>query len=279
MMRYMLLLALMIPLICFGATPTTSNQTDAAKTEAAVKAKEQQAIAKRHTACVKQCETKAQTAVSPWKGTNVGAGAVINTGNTRSQSYNVQTNLHYKQNQWQFAGLQTYQRSETSKDGVTADRLYLQGQLQYNFVDRNYAYTQANYTDDRFDGYSYTGNWNIGYGRNIPMPDNMKLSFQGGPGIQRTVPKDTNKTHDFPNLQLAANYAWQINDQVEFKQVVQSNVTNQNTRTTFTTSLATNLFANLSFQINFQAINDTDPQPQKASWSTITTLNLVYNFA
>ena len=272
MIRCTILLATLIPLVSYAADGSTVSTVDIAKAQAAAKVKQ-------NTACVKQCLTKAKAAVSPWKGTNVGAGAVINTGNTRSRSYNVQTNLHYKKHQWQFTGVQTYQRSETAKDGVTADRLYLQGQLQYNFADKNYAYTQVNYADDQFDGYHYIGNWNIGYGRNIPMPENMTLSFQGGPGVQRTVPRDTDKTHDFPNLQLAGNYTWQINDQVQFKQNIQSNVTNQNTRTTFTSGLATSLFAHLSLQINFQAINDTDPQPQKASWSTITTLNLVYTFA
>ena len=274
MIRCAILPILLLPLISYAVSVTNSDKT---KAQAAEKA--QKVLAKRHKQCVKKCIAKAQAAVSPWKGTNVGAGAVINTGNTRSQSYNLQTNLHYQRNQWQFSGLQTYQRNETAKDGVTANRLYLQGQLQYNFVNRNYAFTQVNYTDDRFDGYNYTGNWNIGYGRNIPMPENMTLNFQGGPGIQHTVPRDTDKVHDFPNLQLQGNYTWQINDQVEFKQDIQTNLTNQNTRTTFTTSLSASLFAHLSFQINFQAINDTDPQPNKAGWSTITTLNLVYNFA
>jgi len=271
MIRCVILFLLLLPFVSYASSTESRDKTDTAKVH--------KAVAKYHSKCVKKCAIKAQVAVSPWKDTNFGAGAVINTGNASSHSYNLQTNLHYQRNNWQFTGLQTYQRTSTAKDGVTANRLYLQGQMQYNFVNLNYAFAQINYTDDRFDGYNYTGNWNVGYGRNIPMPEKMTLSLQGGPGIQRTVPQDTDKTHDLPNLQLAVNYMWQINDQVAFKQSIQSNITNKNTRTTFTTSLSTSLFAHLSFQVNFQALNDTDPQPDKDSWSTITTLNLVYNFA
>jgi len=214
-----------------------------------------------------------------WKGTNVGAGGVFNTGNTRSSSINAQDNIKYVYKKWELTQQSTFLRDESRKSGLTAQRLYLQGQAQYNLHDKNFVYSQVNYTDDRFDGYSYTGNWNVGYGRNIIDKKNMTLSTFMGPGIQRTVPEDTGKIHDLPNLQVGSKFNYKLNPEVDFNQSIQGSATHENVRTTLTTALTTKLIDNLSFQISFQAINDTDPQPGKNSWNTITSFNLLYNFA
>lgn len=220
--------------------------------------------------------------IDAWKGTKVTGGAIINTGNTRSTNMNAEGDLNYKWTQrWVTLNKITYQQSQTAKDGTTAQSVFMQTQWQYNFTanQKNYFYVLANYLDDRFDGYEYVFNENIGYGRNLSLNDKMTLSLFIGPGLRQDRLNELPDTfQNEPSLQIGANYTWVINSTTSLTEQYQTTTTKDNTNTTSTTAINTNLFGNLGFSVSYTFSYDSKPAPSKYGFNSTTALNLVYNF-
>ncbi len=221
---------------------------------------------------------KAPLKVHPWKGTNVQAGAVINSGNTNSQNYNLTANLKYTYKKWVATEDTTYQRANSSDKGTTADKFFTQAQLNFNFTEHNFVYTQANYTRDMFSGFTYVINYTVGYGRRLPMPQSMTLDLFGGPGVRLDKESDNGKKRTDASFQLGANYAWNITKATSFQEQFQITMAKDNTNTSSKTSLVTTLSTHLGFSVNFLITNDSRPASGKQNINTATTLNLVYNF-
>ena len=92
--------------------------------------------------------------VSPWKGSSAGLGFIMNTGDSQSNNLNANLDLSYKPNvNWTIISKDTFQRSASHKSGVTAWNLVMGGQANYNFTAKNYVYGNANYINNKFDGY------------------------------------------------------------------------------------------------------------------------------
>lgn len=217
----------------------------------------------------------------PWSGTKISAGAVINTGNTQSQNYNTEGDLNYNWGLWTTNNKVTFQRASSANQGVSAQSFLAQTIWQYNFTPSgsNYVYFLGSYLNNRFDGYDFVTNENLGYGRRISMPQSMALSFFLGPGLrQERIQNSDSSIENEPSLQVGANYAWQINDKTTLSELYQTTTTKENTNTTSTTSLITNLVGNVSFSINYTVTYNSKPVSGKLSLDTATTFNLVYNF-
>lgn len=233
------------------------------------------AYADQNTPASEPVETPA--VANPWAGTNASLGGVLNTGNSASQNLTTGANLQYVTGPWTYTAQGTFQRAESSADGLTAQKLYLLGQTKYNFTEKDFGYTQVNYTDDRFSGYSYMANWQIGYGRHFMLPQKMTLDLYAGPGIRQSE-TDAGDKSTLPSLQVGANYAWPINTTTSFTEQLQSTAASNDIFTSSQTSLTTNLTDKLAFQFGFLITHDSKPQDGKDAINSTTTVQLVYNF-
>jgi len=222
---------------------------------------------------------------SAWSGTNVSAGGVINTGNTNSQNANAASNIFYTQNKWDWSSNDTFNFARTEGSGVTASKLFLSGQAQYNFAVKNYGFLEADYTDDRFDGYQYILNSIVGYGRRLINTPRFNWDIQGGPGFQHAVKNpnensvDENQEENNLLLNASSQIAWTLSPHANITENASVVSTRINTRTISTTALTANLINRFAMQVSFQAIHDSLPLSGKKSLNTITMLSLVYTLA
>lgn len=220
--------------------------------------------------------TKKEKQQGTFKGSSLAAGAVVNTGNTSSSNISANGTLQYTYKNWIHALSVSYLREENRDDGLTANRVFVQGQSRYNLDKKQFVYTQVNYIRDKFDGYNYIFNWAAGYGRYVSMPKNMSLDWLAGPGINQY--QDINNVQrTSPSIQAAIDYAWNIQPDLIFSETLETVVTNYDVRTISTTGLTTKLNDKFSLDLLFQAINDNHPPAGKTGFNTITTLQIAYN--
>jgi Putative salt-induced outer membrane protein len=161
--------------------------------------------------------TTDSTAVSPWKGSNAGLGFVMNTGDTQNNNQNASLNINYKPNTiWTLISKNTFQRSTSNKSGLTAWQLNLSGQANYNITTKNYIYGNADYIDNKFDGYDFRLQDSLGYGHSFNVPENMTLSFQLGPGSQLSRARDTGEKENLITGNLGVDYNWEFTEKSTF---------------------------------------------------------------
>jgi len=225
---------------------------------------------------------------SAWSGTNISAGGVVSTGNTNAQNANAASNIFYAKKKWALSSNDTFNFARTEGSGVTASKLFLSGQAQYNFAIKNYSFLEADYTDDRFDGYQYILNSIAGYGRRLVNQPRFSWDIQGGPGIQHSVKKSQEESSDSDNSGLTQNnFLLNASTQMALTLSQNSSITENfsvvstriNTRTISTTAITANLINRFAMQLSFQAIHDSLPLNTKKNLNTITTLSLVYTLA
>lgn len=218
--------------------------------------------------------------VSPWKGSNAGLGFVMNTGDSQNNNLNANLNLNYKPSaSWTFISKDTFQRASSKQSGVTAWNLNLGGQANYNFTAKNYVYGNANYINNKFDGYDYRLQESLGYGRNITVPQNMTLSVQFGPGVQQSKAQDTGKSQNVITGNLGANYAWNFSSKSSFTEDLTTVASKQTVLTTSQTALTTNICDNFDLQLSYTLMQSTRPIDSKRHINTTTAASVIYNFS
>lgn len=219
---------------------------------------------------------------SPWKGTNVAIGGSDTSGNVDSQAVNSAFNLLYTKNKWGFNSNDTFNFARTKDKGVTGSKLYLQGQLQYNFSKRNFSFFNGNYTDDRFDGYRYVANASVGYGRRLIDYKGFTFDLQAGPGMQRSVARKTSGSDDkIDNIagNFLANIAWKISGHAILSETLNAVTSKQNTRFISTSAITANIMSKLALQLSYEAQRDSKPLADKKAYNSIAQVSLVYTFA
>jgi putative salt-induced outer membrane protein len=218
--------------------------------------------------------------VSPWKGSNAGLGFVMNTGDSQNNNLNANLDLNYKPSvSWTFISKDTFQRSSSHKSGLTAWNLNLGAQANYNFTAKNYVYGNANYINNKFDGYDYRLQESLGYGRNITVPQNMTLSIQFGPGMQQSKAKDTGKSENVLTGNFGANYAWNFSAKSSLTEDFTTVASKQTIFTTSKTALTTNIADNFDLQLSYTLMQSTRPVDNKHHINTTTAASVIYNFA
>ncbi len=225
------------------------------------------------------CSKPSSAQGGSWKGTNVQAGYVANTGNTNSSNFNAAGNLVYTNQPWTYTETTTYQRQEAS-GVVSANLFYTQGRAQYALGEKNYVYGQASYTDNQFDAYVYVYNENIGYGRYLPTSASMSWSVFLGPGLQQTEATQAagGQAINEPSMQVGTAYSWKINTNVTYNFNEQTQFSGQNIHSMLTTGITVALVKHLSLSVNYQVTDDTKPLDGKVPLNTMTAIQLGYNF-
>jgi len=216
-------------------------------------------------------------APSPFKGSSVAGGGIINTGNTQSKSLNFNTHLIYSLKKWIHTFDTSYQYANTKDKGTTSNQFYAQEKSKFKLSDLNFVYGSVDYTNNRFDGYDYIVNLNTGYGRNIQMPETMSLDVFVGPGVRLDKQQSTKKSRTIGMVQLGSTYGWDITDETSFSEGLTTNISKKTVDTTSVTALTTSLNSHLKFSVNYELDHTSKPVDDKKSLNTITSLNLIYS--
>lgn len=212
---------------------------------------------------------------TPWIG-DLAIGIVNTTGNTRTRSVNVRGALEYRGERWgnRFSAL----AFNGSRDGLSTDERYsAANKTDWRFDERNYAFTNLAYDNDRFAGVSERYAVTVGYGRRVLTGPTHRLDVETGVGANRTRDQaDVYKTAAIGTL--GGKYVWVISPNAEFTQTLrtEAGVTNiyVNPISALKLTIVGNLFATFNHEIRYNS--EVPDGVQKVD--QISTVNLGYTF-
>ncbi|WP_129556581.1 DUF481 domain-containing protein [Piscirickettsia salmonis] len=221
----------------------------------------------------------AAVAVSRWKGTSLGLGATINTGDNSSQKLNGVLNLKYTALPWEYSAKVDPQYQHSSDQGVSTSKYNVILAANYYFSPKNFIYNNFTYTYDKFDGNDYYWNYSSGYGRTLYQGPEVTITGQVGPGyVQRKI-QDSGEVQRLLSLNTMGRLDWQINDKTVFSQILNPVYTTDLTTVTTSTALTTQLIGNLGLQVQFDTKYLSNVTSSARRFTTTTSLNLLYSFA
>jgi putative salt-induced outer membrane protein YdiY len=263
------------------ATPTTKENVEAKVEQSPAKSEEQ--------ATLKDNKKEEKKDNSPWKGTSIGLGGSIVTGNSATTNLNVGININYNPSeQWQnnllFNYLYTHDDTVSDKSGIRVNRAQLSAKSSWDYDKRNGVYGNLNVLRDELDVFNYVFMESAGYKRILYKNDNMSLNVTAGPSLTQS---QLNSTGQFTNgfgAQSGVQYIWNFTKDSSFKEDFIVNYAYQNNNTgnpnvfiyQSNTILSAKLYKNLSLQLQFQLNSTNVGLPGKLPITTITTTALAY---
>ncbi|MDT8398438.1 MAG: DUF481 domain-containing protein [Pseudomonadales bacterium] len=207
---------------------------------------------------------------------SVSLGFVGTTGNTDTQTFNLEFKTAYKTEHWlhtlKFQGLGSQEDSST-----TAERYYLENKSDYALKEDQYLFAKGNYTDDRFSGFNYQAAASVGYGRYFFRQDNFSLEGFGGAGYRQNDVIDAGSNGE-AIISLGENLTWKLTEWASLTQSLTSEIGETLTITRFEVGLVSNIIDRISTKIAFQARNTSQVPAGNKKTDTQTSISLVYTF-
>lgn len=212
---------------------------------------------------------------SPWLG-ELALGIVNTSGNTRTRSVNARGAVEYRAARWgnrlsalAFSG---------TRDGLSTDERYsAANKTDLRFDERNYAYTNLAYDNDRFAGVAERYAATVGYGRKVLLGPTHRLDVEVGVGANRT--RDQDDLYETAAIgTIGGKYVWTISPNAEFTQTLrtEAGVTNiyVNPISALKLTIVGNLFATFNHEIRY----NTEVPADTRHVDQISTINLGYAF-
>ena len=251
---------------------------------------------------------KADESQQPSSGTLFTASAQLGflylTGNTRSADIKTGLDLRFERGLWRSFFVfdllvkKTETESEISTDEIqknfeTTDQKWsIASQTNYTLdaANQNYIYGSVFYEENRFSGFDSQASVSTGWGRRWFESKNSSFDADVGPGFKRDVTQVTteemaagitSKTQDTLILQAQALYIRQINEHIEFKQllVVKHAIeVGQNSIYKAESSITSKLIDSLQLKVNFTIDYNSKVDDDKENLNTETSVVLIYSF-
>lgn len=235
-----------------------------------------------------------------WVGT-VGAGLVLNSGNTETSSghglFDVTRNLGAWAHNVSIAALWTADSFRT-----TAEKYFGAWQSNRSLNERSYLFGYASYDDDRFSGFDYQATASLGYGYRVIMEEKMNLTVEAGPGIRVSeaftfatdaageniidmvdrigfpVKTGTEDRETEAIARLAEAFDWQFSDNAKLFQELNIEAGSDNTVTRFLVGLETTVVGSIAMRVSYGIKNNSDVPAGVEKTDTETALTLAYTF-
>ena len=240
---------------------------------------------------------------------DLGAGAILNTGNSRSLAMTGTSNFRLRRKMHQasanLAG--NYGKAATDKDGPWLDTTRnVQGRVRYDvfFAERWSAFVMATMRNDVFQGLDYRLNVDPGIAFYAIPKKNHRLWFEAGYDFQYEIrtngailAKDDagniilddagnttralEKTDINHAARLFAGYVNSVNERVNFTtgfEYLQSFLDGKRFRMNWDVGLSTQIKERLALSTTFTLRYDNSPLPEVEQLDTITALQLTYRF-
>lgn len=146
-------------------------------------------------------------------------GGSISTGNENDSFLDVSLSGTYFRNKW-LLGAHALMQLKTNSDGDLSKRNYEVGaEVQYAFNEKNYAFGNAEYTNQKFRPYETVVTGAGGYGWRILRQEPFTWEVQAGPGIRYSVDEDTSDTSTEIIMTADSFFSYIPNDKVIIKQI------------------------------------------------------------
>lgn len=207
---------------------------------------------------------------------SVSLGYVGTTGNTETQTFNVEVLYTLPFERWvhnfKFQGLGSVEDSVTR-----AERYYLEEKSDFTLSSDDYLFAKGSWTDDRFSGFDYQATVSAGYGHYFYDNESFTLEGFTGAGYRenRVVDADSQGEVIFT---LGENLRWDLSEATHLTQSLVSEIGEELTVTRFEIGLVSNIIGQIATKIAFQARNISEVPAGTENTDTQTSVSLVYEF-
>lgn len=223
----------------------------------------------------KKAKAKAEKEKSPWSG-NVELAANYSSGNTETQDYKAASSITYKAEIWE--NTIDFNAYSSKEEGVQNDEEYrVKNQTRYNLSEKDYAFGEIEYVNDRFSGFDMRLTENLGYGYKFYDTDDFKLNGEASLGARQTEDSDGNKENSFLQ-KLAGQLSWDIHDGVTFTENVALSFAKDTNIFESESALKTQIMEKTYLKLAFNVEYISDVPDDKENTDTQTSLGVVYEF-
>jgi putative salt-induced outer membrane protein len=208
-------------------------------------------------------------------------GFIATTGNTETTSIKGRLSAHQELTQWSndFIIEALYKKDEISDvEQTTAQKYFLSGQGNYKLENPDHRiFGFASYEDDRFSSFNYQATLAAGWSQMMWEDDTSKFSYSVGPGYSFA---ETNQGEDQNGLivRAALDYQWKISDTANFKQLLSTEIGDDNTKSRSETSVSAQISGGLSLKVSLTLDHNSDVAADIEDLETQTAVTLVYSF-
>lgn len=211
----------------------------------------------------------------PWS-ISAELGAVINSGNTDSKSFNGRFGAGYEIAKWRHT--LALEATGVEESGVTTKERYLASyKADYKFSARDYWFFALRGERDRFSGYKYQLSESTGYGCRILDTPTQRFDAEIGPGARQSELDDGTEENELI-ARGAIAYIWHISDTSSFSEDLVVQAGESNTETESVTGLKVKINSSLALKLTYTLKHNSDVPEGNKNTDTITSINLVYDY-
>jgi len=206
----------------------------------------------------------------------VALGYLATSGNTESENMSLNFGGDYYADVWHHALGGRAIRASTS--GVTTAEAYgLSWQSDRDFGEKSYLFTRAAWDKDKFSAYDQQIREVVGYGRHFIKSEKHTLNAEGGVGLRQSDLRD-GTSDDESIARLSMDYAFQLSETAEFKQLVGIESGSNNTYTETVTSLSADVWTDLAIVLSYTVKRNSTVPVGTVKRDTFTAISLEYSF-
>lgn len=208
-------------------------------------------------------------------------GYIATTGNTETTSIKGKLAAHQELTQWSndYILEALYKKDEINDvDQTTAQKYFLSGQANYKLENPDHRlFGFASYENDKFSSFNYQATLAAGWSQKLWEDETSKFNYSIGPGYSFTETQEGEKQNGFI-VRAALDYQWQISDNATFKQLLSTEVGEDNTKSKSETSVSASITEGLSLKVSLILDHNSDVTEPTKNLDTQTAVTLVYSF-
>jgi putative salt-induced outer membrane protein len=206
----------------------------------------------------------------------VALGYLATSGNSNSENLSLNFGGDYYGEIWHHLLKGRAVRASTS--GVTTAEAYgLSWQSERDFGEKSYLFGRMAWDQDKFSGYDQQIREVVGYGRHFIDSDRHQLNGEAGVGFRQSDLRD-GTSEDKSISRLSVDYAFQLSDTAEFKQLLGIESGSDNTYVETVTSLSADVMSNLAIVLSYTVKRNSDVPVGTVKKDTFTAVSLEYSF-
>lgn len=213
-------------------------------------------------------------------------GFIATTGNTETTSLNGKLAAHQELPQWSndFLVEALYKQDDvtladdTTVSQTTAQKYFLSSQANYKLDNPDHRlFGFASYEDDRFSSFNYQSTLAVGWSQKLWDNERTKFEYSIGPGYSFAETAD-GEDADSVIVRGAFGFNWKISETALFKQVMSSEVGQDNTKSKSETSLSAKINGSLSLKLSLTFDHNSHVDEDTEKLDTQTAVTVVYTF-
>lgn len=208
-------------------------------------------------------------------------GFIATTGNTETTSIKGKLSAHQELIQWSndFTLEALYKKDEINDvEQTTAQKYFLSAQGNYKLENPDHRiFGFTSYEDDKFSSFNYQATLATGWSQKLWEDDKSQFNYSIGPGYSFA---ETTEGEDQNSLivRAALDYQWKISDTANFKQLLSTEVGEDNTKSKSETSVSAQISGGLSLKVSLILDHNSDVADEIDNLDTQTSVTLVYSF-